>query len=235
MRSVAFALSSARPVWRFSHLEPWLPWRIWNTGTHGLKLETIQSLACKFFELVREHSQLKGLSTRSKCRAQVKSARHSCHHHFGRFSRQLLIDSSTSDIPTEFTQEAAHDYFTEVYHAGLQNFVQPVWMHTPPSPIFQTVLDSGEIVVEEISLAIKCSWCSSSPSPIDKISYLILKRCPFLLTALLDLFNCCWSKSTIPSQWKLGSHQLHSKVIINSSFIAFMSATPGCIANYEQS
>ena len=178
---------------------------------HGLQPETIQPLARKFFELVREHSRLKSLSTRSKCRAQARSARHSCHHHFWRFSRQLLNDNSTSDVAPQFTQEEACDYFTEVYHAGPRNFAQPAWMQTPPPPTPQTEFDSEEIVVEEISRAIKRSKSSSSPSPFDRISYLILKRCPSLLTALQDLFNCCWSQSTIPSQWKLAAIKLIPK------------------------
>ena len=157
---------------------------------HGLLPETIHPLACKFFELVREHSRLKGLSTKSKYRAQARSARQSCHHHFWRFARQLLNDNSTSDISLEFNQEMACDYLTEVYHAGPRNFVQPAWMPTPPPPSPQTEFDSEEIVVEEISRAIKHSKSSSSLSPFDQISYLIFKRCPSLLAALQDLFNC---------------------------------------------
>ena len=97
---------------------------------------------------------------------------------------------------------------TEVYHAGLQNIVQPAWMHTPPPPTSQTELDSEEIVMKEISSAIKHTESSSSLSPFDWISYLMLKRCPSPLTALQDLFSCCWSQLTVPSQWKLADIKL---------------------------
>ena len=88
-----------------------------------------------------------------------------------------------------YTKEEACDYFTEVYHAGSRNFVQPALSkHLHPQHLKLIEFDSEEIVVK-ISRATKCSKSSSSPSPFDRISYLILKRCTSLLTALQDLFN----------------------------------------------
>jgi len=37
------------------------------------------------------------------------------------------------------------------------------------------------------------------------------ERCPSLLAALQDLFNCCWSQSTVPSHWKLAAIKLIPK------------------------
>ena len=52
---------------------------------------------------------------------------------------------------------------------------------------------------------------SSAPAPFDQIPYQVFKRCPFLTRALLSLFQCCWSTSTIPTSWKLAGIELIGK------------------------
>ena len=84
-------------------------------------------------------------------------------------------------------------------------------MPTPPSPSPKTEVDSDEIRENEVSRAIKHSKSSSTPSPFDQVSYLIFKGCPALQTALLDLFNTCWSQSVIPTQWKMAAIKLIAK------------------------
>ena len=44
---------------------------------------------------------------------------------------------------------------------------------------------------------------SSSPSPLDHISYTVLKH-PSLLPALLDLYNSCSETGLVPQAWKDG-------------------------------
>jgi len=67
------------------------------------------------------------------------------------------------------------------------------------------------ITVSEISETIKRSRSSSSPSPIDRVSYKILKRCPALLPALADLYNACWKSLIVPLAWKQDVIRLISK------------------------
>ena len=43
---------------------------------------------------------------------------------------------------------------------------------------------------------------SGSPSPLDQLSIISFKRCPFLRTYLADLIHAVWLSSTIPSEWK---------------------------------
>ena len=128
---------------------------------------------------------------------------------FWRFSKQLLDDNSNNKgTRPDFSQEVAHEFFKEVYHAEPRNFAQPVWMLTPTSLSPKTEFDSDEIQENEVSRAIKHSKSSSAASPFDQVSYLIFKRCPALQTALLDLFNTCWSQSVIPTQWKMAAIKL---------------------------
>ena len=59
---------------------------------------------------------------------------------------------------------------------------------------------------------------SSIPSPVDQIPYTVIKRCPSLLTALLHMYNCCWTTRAIPTAWKVGIvHLLGKKKAANDS------------------
>ena len=43
---------------------------------------------------------------------------------------------------------------------------------------------------------------SGSPCPLDQLSIICFKRCPFLRTYLTDLIRAVWLSGTIPSEWK---------------------------------
>ena len=51
----------------------------------------------------------------------------------------------------------------------------------------------------------------SAPSPFDRVGYIIFKKCPSLLPALVKLFNICWAQSTIPGEWKCAAIKLIPK------------------------
>lgn len=175
----------------------------------GLPSENIQPIAQTFFNLVREHSHLKRASQSSQKQTQMSKTRQSCHHHFWQFAKQLLDENSTNQPQPQFGEAEATSYFREVYHADTQHFSQPTWMPSPPPPENEFCCD--EFAVGEIQAAIKRMKSSSSPSPFDRITYRIFKRCPALSKALCDLFNSCWTLSVIPSQWKLAAIKLIGK------------------------
>ena len=68
-----------------------------------------------------------------------------------------------------------------------------------------------KITAVEIQAAVKRMKSSSSPSPFDRMTHLIFKRCPSLSKALCDLFNSCWTLSAVPSQWKVAAITLLGK------------------------
>ena len=43
---------------------------------------------------------------------------------------------------------------------------------------------------------------SGSPCPLDQISIISFKRCPFLRSYLTNLVHAVWSSGCIPSEWK---------------------------------
>ena len=95
------------------------------------------------------------------------------------------------------------------FHAEPQSFSLPDWMSPPPAPTAE--FNYGEITMEEISTVVRKSKARSAPCPLDGISYLVFKKCPALVVALHDLFNTCWTQSTVPLQWKTASVKLIGK------------------------
>ena len=168
--------------------------------------DSISSLAQKFFELVREHSRLKRASNSSQKQDQVRKARRQCYRHFWKFEKQLLDDKPSNHVMPQFFQDQASSYFAQVYHAETRNFDHPQWLPATARPDLE--FDYKAIATEEIQVAIKRSKALSTPSPLDQISYQILKRCPSLQDALLDLYNCCWQQTVVPSQWKMAAIKL---------------------------
>ena len=43
---------------------------------------------------------------------------------------------------------------------------------------------------------------SGSPCPLDQLSIICFKRCPFLRTYLSEIIRTAWSTGTVPSEWK---------------------------------
>lgn len=132
--------------------------------------------------------------------SEASKARQSCHRHFWRFAKELLDGNGDSQTQPQLDEKEAFSFFQRVYDAEPHEFSRPEWMPPPPSPDIQFCCD--EISADEIQAAIKRMKNNSSPSPLDRITYLIFKRCPSLWKALCDLVNASWSSASIPTQWK---------------------------------
>ena len=111
----------------------------------------------------------------------------------------------------KFSASLAHTFFSEVYSSTPHQFQMPSWMPAPPLPGPGQVMDMSPMTAEELSQVIRRSRSSSAPSPFDCISYTILKRCPSLQPALLDLFNRVIMEGSIPSAWKEAAVKLIPK------------------------
>ena len=178
-----------------------------SSGTHTP--EDVMSLARKFFQLVRAHSRCKRAYDRARGIRKARQVRHQCQHHFWPFAKRLLENTSQSDIEPQFSEEVAHQFFSETYHAEPRSFSLPHWMPSPPAPVAE--FNCGEITREEISAVVSKSKTRSAPCPLDGIPYQVFKKCPALQEALHDLFNTCWMCSAVPLQWKTASVKLIGK------------------------
>ena len=174
----------------------------------GSPIDVVHSLAKHFFSLVRAHSQLKRASRPQLLSRDVRAARLRCHKDFRRCARELL-DGKSDQLAPAFSDTAAAKFFSEVYHSGPRNFVQPEWMPSPSPPEME--LDCSPFSESEVAQVIKRMKPQSAPSPFDRIGYAIFEKCLSLLPVLVQLFNICWSQSIIPSEWKCAAIKLTPK------------------------
>ena len=123
------------------------------------------------------------------------------------FASQVLDESEPCASPS-FTAEKAETFFKEVYDCQQKSFMRPDWLPAPPSPT--TPFNNDAITMEELQSVITRSRVKSTPSPHDQIPYSVLKHCPSLMPALLDLY-ACWSLEIVPDGWKKGVVKLIPK------------------------
>ena len=99
-----------------------------------------------------------------------------------------------------FDSGQAQEYFTRIYALGPNHFPQPAWLSSPPAP--SVPFDSSDITRDEIIQVVRKARAHSTVSPLDGISYKIIKRCPSLLPAFSSLFSTCWESESVPLAWK---------------------------------
>ena len=174
-------------------------------------MSTIQSLSGNFLSLLREHSHLKRKSSRRLQDKEASIAREECHRNFWRYAKCLLDGDTTSQCTPKFSASDAHSFFSEVYMSNPHQFETPSWMSSPPPPVSGCSMDMSPVSPEELTRVIRKFKSSSAPSPLDRLSYTILKRCPSVHPALLDLFNSVIMKGAVPSAWKVAAVKLIPK------------------------
>ena len=97
-----------------------------------------------------------------------------------------------------------------MYKSTPHQFHTPSWLPNAPPPVPDCSMDMSPISEVELVRVIKKSKPSSAPSPVDRISYLIFKKCPSLHPALLDL-NRVIMEGSVPSSWKVAVIKLIPK------------------------
>ena len=81
-----------------------------------------------------------------------------------------------------------------------QIFQIPSWIPALPNPI--TVFDLEPPTYQQITNIIRKMKTSGSTSPLDQISIICFKRCPYLRTYLTELIQAVWLSGTVPDEWK---------------------------------
>ena len=79
-------------------------------------------------------------------------------------------------------------------------FQIPSWIPALPDPI--TLIDLEPPTYQQISNIIRKMKTSGSPSPLDQISIICFKRCPYLRTYLTELMQAAWLSGTVPDKSK---------------------------------
>ena len=109
--------------------------------------------------------------------------------------------SSTSSSPS-FDISACTRYFQDFFRPinPSKCFKIPDWI--PPLADPSKPYDLSPPSYHQITKVIRRMKASGSPCPIDKISIIPFKRCPYLRSYITELFRIIWQSGEIPCVWK---------------------------------
>ncbi|CAB4010466.1 Hypothetical predicted protein [Paramuricea clavata] len=119
---------------------------------------------------------------------------------FWGFVKQFF-KKNTSSFPS-FNLAECTSYFTKTLSAisPTKTFNIPSWIPKFASP--QTPFNLDPPTYQEITNVIRKMKPSGSPCPLDQISIICFKRCPYLRSYLTVIIHAAWSCGVVPSEWK---------------------------------
>ena len=112
-----------------------------------------------------------------------------------------ILNRKDTVLPS-FNMTQCFSYFTKTLAAIHPNklFTIPSWIPALSDPEVQFDLDPPSY--QQVTNIIRRMKASGSRCPLDQLSIICFKRCPFLRSYLTDLIRAVWLSGTIPSEWK---------------------------------
>ena len=112
-----------------------------------------------------------------------------------------FLESTTKTVPT-FTRDVCTDFFLKTFRCinKARKYIIPTWIPSLCKPT--TKFDQSPPTYKEITKVIQRMKTSGSPCPLDQISIICFKRCPYLRTYLLEICKAAWNSKTMPKQWQ---------------------------------
>ena len=112
-----------------------------------------------------------------------------------------FFDSKDVVLPS-FTMARCSDYFKKVLTSlnPTKIFHLPSWIPTLPDPDIPFNIDPP--TYEQITHVIRKMKASGSPCPLDQLSIICFKRCPYLRTYLAEIIRAVWKSGSVPLEWK---------------------------------
>lgn len=112
-----------------------------------------------------------------------------------------FFKKNTSSLPS-FNMAQCTSYFTKTFSAinPSKTFSIPSWIPKFASP--QTPFNLDPPTYQEITNVIRKMKPSGAPCPLDQISIICFKRCPYLRSHLTEIIHAAWSSGVVPSEWK---------------------------------
>ena len=112
-----------------------------------------------------------------------------------------IVKSKANTLPS-FTETECISYFKCTFSALSSNkiFKIPTWIpqFAPPQMPFKSDPPS----YQQVSNVIRKMKSSGSPCPLDQISILCFKRCPYLRSHLAEIIRAVWLSGEVPCHWK---------------------------------
>ena len=111
------------------------------------------------------------------------------------------LNSGASPFPS-FNMTTCTTFFRDFFRAKQpsMSFEMPNWIPSLPQPTITYNLSSP--FYQQIPKVVRRMKAFGSPCPLDKLSVIPFKRCPYLRTYLTELFSLLWKSGEIPMNWK---------------------------------
>ena len=112
-----------------------------------------------------------------------------------------ILEKPLRTAPT-FSRDVCTAFFRGTFHCirRAKTYVIPDWIPSLNAPT--TSFDLRPPTYRELYKAIRRMKTSGSPCPLDQISIICFKRCPFLRSYLLTICQQVWASQTMPIQWQ---------------------------------
>ena len=132
--------------------------------------------------------------------ADLMNRGYSISKNFWRYVKKTF--SKKDEILPSFSMNECSDYFARTLSSVnlTKVFNLPSWIPTLSDPVIPFNLEPP--TYQQISNVIRKMKASGSPCPLDPLSIICFKQCPFLRTYLSQIVRTAWSTGSVPSEWK---------------------------------
>ena len=112
-----------------------------------------------------------------------------------------VIEKGSAVLPS-FSRDHCTRFFITFFAAILpyKKFTIPHWI--PSFNLSSFSFDQSAPSYDKVTQVVRRIKSSGSPCPLDKISIICFKRCPYLRTFLTDIIRIVWESGRVPSEWK---------------------------------
>ena len=111
------------------------------------------------------------------------------------------MHKSNSLLPT-FTMSSCVSYFNDTLNSINPNTLFHISSWIPKLSDPTVHFDLEPPTYRQVTNIIRRMKTSGSPCPLDQLSMICFKRCPFLRTYLTVVIRCVWSSKSVPAEWK---------------------------------
>ena len=111
------------------------------------------------------------------------------------------IQQGTS-ISLSFDSSTCIQFFSKFFRSTnpSKSFIILGWI--PPLAEPSVPYDTSPPSYQQVTKAIRRMKASGSPCPLDKISIIPFKRCPYLRSYITAVFKVIWQSGEVPADWK---------------------------------
>ena len=112
-----------------------------------------------------------------------------------------VIEKGSAVLPS-FSRDHCTQFFIKMFSVILpyKKFTIPQWIPSFNQHSFS--FDQSPPSYAKVTQVIRRIKSSGSPCPLDKISIICFKRCPYLRTFLTEIIRIIWESGRVPSEWK---------------------------------